>query len=252
MYGQFVYDSSVILAQIFTNSRYKNRIRKIQNNCQKLQIPYKITPFVYTECGKKIRYIGNYVAETVRNLNRRVLYEKDPTNQNANLQLTELDEPIFMGYFSRAAASLSARGSETEKEALEYIETWIIDTLENQLTGVSSISARDFFRKCTIEATNMYSNRSSSLGSQNAHLVNVAATPIDIANLTTRLTTIGNQDDVKVLAEAIKYRKNQNKVVFVSLDYREIVRNGAFIERITGLRIADPVYALVSLRTLPT
>jgi hypothetical protein len=253
VYGEFLFDSSVVLAQVFGNSRFQSRVSKLETDCKRLSIPYFVTPFVSGECMKKANYFGKYVVETVRYLNKQIVEHKDPSKHDQNVQLTENDLPLFMTYFARATGALAGKGApETQKEALEYIETWIITIFEDELTNspARSITARDLFVKCIREANNMHSNWVSRLSSKIAKPVPVTLSSRDFLRLQTSLSCVENHDDIRVIGEAIEHCKTNPKVVLVTLDYRDIIKNSEIIEKSTGLRVADPLYALNALRTL--
>lgn len=251
MYGDFIYDSSVVLAQVFSNSRFQSRVKKIQKDTQRLNIPCHVTPAVVKECNRKVNHIGKYIVTTVRNLSRNISYQKDPSAATQSFQLTESDLQLFMGYFANAASALArTQGSQTEKEALEYIETWIVETFEDKVSKTKSVDSTTFFAKCVIQATNMHSNWIANLSKHTSNLVNSSVSQATFQTLRGRLAPIPNEDDIRVLVEAAEYLKTEKKLVFVALDYKEIIRFSGLIGSVLGLAVADPLYALTTLRRL--
>jgi hypothetical protein len=252
LYGHYLYDSSIVLAQIFLESRFKNRIKKIQDDVSRLHVEYFITPSIVSECKKKVDYIGTFVAETVRRLNKALIFHKDPLRQFADVQLDETDLSFFMKYFAKAQASLAIKNApRTEKESLEYIETWIVRQLEDELSRAQSISARQFFVRCVTEATTLHSNWTAELSKFVAKTALVKPDTSVVNHVLKCLAPIQNYSDKTNIAEAIEYLRNQKKTVFVALDYRDLVNNADLIEKTLGLKVADPLYALSILRGIP-
>lgn len=254
VYGEFVYDSSVVLAQVFANSRFRSRVKKIQGDVSRLHIPCHVTPYVVRECNKKVGYIGGYVVQTVRDLNRNISSNKNLSGANPNFSLSEGDLQLFMQYFANAAASLakSSGQQQTEKEALEYIETWIVKTFEDELGISRNLDPKLFFAKCVTEASHVYSNWTSELSKHGAGMVSSTLSQNAFQKIRNSLLAIPNEDDIRVLAEAAEYRNLQNRLVFVALDYKEIIKFASLIQKTLGMSVADPLYALTTLKNLPT
>ncbi len=252
VYGCYLYDSSVVLAQIFSESRFKNRIRKIQDDVALLHVEYFLTPSIVSECKKRVNYVGSFVVETVRQLTKYTVYYKDPVSQNPDVLLDEKDLPVFMQFFARAQAGLARKvAPASEKESLEYIETWIVKRFESDLASTTNTPARQFFVKCITEATTLHSNWTADLSKFTARIVMIKLDPEILKQVLTRLSTIQNYPDKTNIAEAEQYRRSQRKMVFVALDYRDLVNHADLIEKSLGMKVADPLYALGILRSIP-
>lgn len=251
VYGSYLYDSSVVLAHIFSESRFKNRIKKIQGDVKLLHIDYFVTPSIIVECKKRINLVGKFVLETVKQLNKSIIYYKDPKTQDPEVLLNEKDLPIFMEFFARSQADLSRRQAPiSEKESLEYIETWIVTQLERDLSATGGISARQFFVKCVTEATTLSTNWMADLSRFTSRIVTQTLDASILERVRTSLASIQNYADKTNIAEAEQYRRSQKNMVFVALDYRDLVNNAQMIEKAIGMKVADPLYALTILRSI--
>ncbi|MDG6997302.1 MAG: hypothetical protein JRN52_15405 [Nitrososphaerota archaeon] len=249
-YGEFLYDSSIILAQVFNESRYRSRVVKIERDTSLLHIDNFVTPAVVKECKGKVKLIGEFLSSVVRELNKSIPYEKARINPSANLKLDSRDFPLFMKYFANQKTNLPPGQLKiAQKEQVEYLETWIISNLEDELRKNSPVETDKFFTICAKEATNLYSTLNLELNKRITNFVKSTVTESQVIAIRQKLPFMDDPDDINILAEALEYSKGR-KTVLVALDYGHILSKAAEIKEAIGVRVADPLYALNALRNL--
>jgi len=248
-YGEFIYDSSVIIAQVFEESRFKSRIQHLEKNVDRLSVVHLATPTTIRETREKVKYIGEYFTETVRDLHRSIMYKKDPSNTNPDATMGQDDIPFLKTYFANTVRGLkSSQPDQREKlkEKLDYTETWIKTNFRDYLglTSKRTVPVRDFMATCASWATDLHSSLNIELQRRISKSTGLSADEAGENYIKSHLPFLKNEGDVSILSELVKYQKIQKKFVFVVLDYRDLVSHALEIYDSIGIRIADPLYAL--------
>jgi hypothetical protein len=249
--GEFIHDSSVIIAQVFQESRYESRIRHLEREVDLQHIDHLATPSIIRETRAKVKLVGEYATQTVRELHKTMMYIKDPSNTNPNATIGEDDIPFLKTYFSNLAKTLGGNRSEQiQKERQDYFETWIITNLHESFVSGSkrTVPISDFMAKCANWATDLHSSLNSELQKRLSKPTEVASDDQTLEYVKSRLPCVKNESDKLILSEIVKYQKKQNKLVFVALDYRDLISHASEIAEAIGVRVADPLYALDLLK----
>lgn len=248
--GEFILDSSVVLSDIFENPRYQSRITKMQGDVKRFNIDCSITPTISKECEGRLRNLYNFMNQTTAQLYQYILTRKGANIQSSiGININENDYPIIRDFFLTLVSSLHSKHA-TEKEKLEHIETWIVKYLEEQLQSAQIISVDSFFAACIKEISRLISNMRVRLTSYTARCIQSQVDDALVPSLRASIPQIQNEKDLRIIAEVSEYRHSGAKCIFVALDYRDIIINADIIERQTGIRSSDPLYALYTLRNL--
>lgn len=250
-FGEFIFDSSVVLALVFEESRFKSRVAKITRDVKYFKVDYLITQSTMKECRQEVNNLGRYLAETIRDLSHSISNKKSQFEPNTLRYLDRTDNRLFQEYFSTASTNLKfIESMQAPKESTEYLETWIISTLEDELREKKTVNLEEFFTRAGVQATKLYSDLKLKLNEKAPSFKQVDVGESESNHIRNILSFCKDPGDIPVLAEAIEYRKTHGKIVFVSLDYAHIVSSAKQIESATGLVVRDPLYALNSLMDL--
>lgn len=249
--GEFIYDSSVIIAQVFEESRYESRLKYLEKDVELLHIEHLATPSIIRETRLKVKFVGEYLASTVRELNRTVRRRKDPSNTNPTVIIGDDDIPFLKTYFANLSKNMGGnRSDQIQKEYQDYFETWIISTHhESFISGARRTAPlSDFMTKCAGHATDLHSALNQELQRRISKNTETTCEDETIQFVKSKLPFLTNESDLRILAEVMKYQKKQSKLVFVTLDYRDLASHAEEIQDAIGVRVADPLYALDVLK----
>jgi hypothetical protein len=167
---------------------------------------------------------------------------------SSSLTLVDKDLATVYDFFQSKVRGLSPQ-QLTHKEQLEYFETYLVTNLEKQLGKTIPVSLDGFFQGLVAEVMRMLGNMSSRLNAWTARLLAVQASQDTIQRINSSLQTVGNPDDLEILAELLEYELiNSTTCIFVVLDYREILRNAASIKAVTSIICCDPLYLLHNIK----
>lgn len=249
--GELIYDSSVIIAQVFQESRFESRLRYLEKEVSLQGVDHLATPSIIRETRDRVKFLGEYLTQTVRDLHRNMMWKKDPSGTNPDATIGEDDIPFLKTYFSNLKKTIGGdRADQIKKEKQDYFETWIITNLHDSFVPGTKRTVRisDFMAKCAIWATDLHSSLNSELQQKLCKSTDLPWDQNTLDYVTSKLPTVEKESDRKILAEIVKYQKKQKKLVLVSLDYGDFVNNAAEIADAIGVRIADPLYAMDLLR----
>ena len=249
--GELIYDSSVIIAQVFEESRFQSRILHLEREVALQGIDHLATPSIIRETRSKVKFVGEYLTQTIRELHRTMMWRKDPSNTNPNATIGEDDIPFLKTYFSNLAKSMGGnRSDQIQKERQDYFETWLITNLHDSFVSGSrrTVPINDFMAKCVSWATDLHSSLNGELQRRISKSTDVPCDSHTLEYVKSRLPFVENDSDIAILSEVVKYQKKQKKLVFVALDYRDLISHASEIAEAIGVRIADPLYALDLLK----
>jgi hypothetical protein len=241
-------DSSVVLSETFENKRYQSRIKKLFNEIDRYHLDCFVTQTIADECKNRIKKLRTFLDDTLSELYFKIKIAK---GQNPiDMQQADLDKSdyqLIMKFFSDKTSQLGVR-NETEKERLEYLETYIIKEMDSAVLPNKTYPADSLLGKIASELGVFWGNVEQRLYIRTSQLISSDPDRSYILDLQKRIPTISNTNDLRVLGEISKRRQQTQKLtVWVTLDYRELISNSSAIMKETGVICCDPLYVRLYL-----
>ncbi len=249
-------DSSVLLHSVFEEVEFSAKIALFEKSAAKYKLPLEVLPKVHREVTNKMMTGGDQFVYILRDIISEIESSgTKPADVKADASaLTFIEKAV-----DRVIASLKVkflqdnRRYEMAKEKVRVVETTTVSRLYEDVDSTSPPSLGQLFRKVEDELGESYARYCDKLTNLNRKLqpfyVPKDSFPVVNPKVRANLSSfMKNKDDIDLLCEATGRMFQLNRrCVLVSLDYTDLVRNKAQIEKETLLRVCDPIYYLAHL-----
>ena len=244
-------DSSILVSDFF--GKFKSRIEKLWNIRKIHSIPCYISSSVEKECNEKMDDILNFIGDNILLLKMHIAGEKSKTQHEIilgeqDLVLIELLIKDRFNELSQKAHSEGRQIPEIEQEFLRTLEEELVDFLEGKFKESASLHMEEidnFLAKCLNDflfIREAFKEQRRSL----SQMIEVEPDSRTVENI--KRLGIPTKDSFHI-ASAMKYAlSNKLSAVFVSVDYRTILRFQEDLYQNFGVQACDPVYAYYHLK----
>jgi len=228
-----------------------SRIEKVKKDVNTYTIPCYICDSVRLECDKKIENTLNFLGTIVRESVKFALEE------SRRIRRISVDSPITSEdiiALEKLFSSLYGAARATQLPLLSpirIIEEWVVAFLGEKLGQGSSTSISQFL----VELIKKLLALTSSIQDPYDELVTFETsfarkiTVIVDQPIVDSLHGMGiHEPDATHIASAVAHQTNNNeKTVFVTLDYDSIIAKQNEIKRVVNIVCSDPLYAIYHL-----
>ncbi len=239
---QVLLETSVIIHRVFDETRSRARIERMFTDLNGNAIRWKVPSTVEKESREKIGQLHGFLQFNIKGLYDTVKSEHAKNGKS----VTEFDSgdiDLIRQFFLDAMQ----RGSQPQKERLEYLETFIITGIQDAQKRGNNV--KKSFAWLAAEIRTMKGNLLLRLDTLLLEVVGKGSSQGDVDNLKPSLGMM-KEPDLFILAEVILYNKSTGlKCLLASVDYTDFVRNSQIIEATTGVVCCDPLYLITRYNT---
>lgn len=242
-------DTSIILSEILKENTL--RIEKFKKDVNTYGIPCFICDSVKLECDKKIENTLNFLGTVVRESVKFALEEC------RRIRRISIDSPITSEdiiALEKLFSSLYGATRATElplMSPIRIIEEWTVAFLGEKLEQKASTSIPQFLVeliKKLLALTSLIQDPYDELVTFETSFARKISVTVD-QPIVDSLHRIGiHEPDATHIASAVAHQTNNNeKTVFVTLDYGSIIAKQDEIKRVVNIVCCDPLYAIYHL-----
>lgn len=228
------------------------RIEKMKKNAERYQIPCYFSDSVKIELKQKIEGTINYVGNIIRNFLRESL-ERGKTNRGLPISSPITSEDIIELEKAFVLLHGSIRAMSYLTQPIEIIEEWVINFLEEKMETGSKIDIDHFIIELAmniLDITSKIQNPYDEIAILERSYMKSIQIVADIS-IENNLRSIGIHDpDTTHIACALNNQLiNNQKTIFVTLDYNSIISKQDEIKKTVNISCCDPLYAIHHLIT---
>ena len=238
----------MLLARVF--EEFKNRVQKFQRDVKEHSIRCLVPSSVAEEGENKLNEVINFVGRVLRELiiafKARSLSAQVPIER---LELKRGDALFFEQFFMNKFRQITKAGRRDGLiRRLREVEVAIIQLFEEKMLGRESILLGELMKEITAEVIRVSHDLKSRYRQILSDYEHVEITPDPILLEKARRLGLDSPGDADHIASAATYARREGiRVVFVSLDYKDIISRSHEIKKELNVDCSDPLYAIYHL-----
>ena len=235
----------MLLARLF--EEFKNRIQKFQKDVKEYSIRCLVSSSVAEEGENKLDEIINFVGGVLRELiiafKAKSVTAQVPIDR---LELKRNDALFFEQFFMDRFRQITEAGRRDGLiRRLREVEVTIIQLFEEKMLGRESMLLGELMREITTEVIRVSHDLKSRYRQMLSDYEYIEITPDPILLEKAKKLGLASPGDADHIASAATYARQEGiRVVFVSLDYKDIVGRSRKIRRELNVHCSDPLYAV--------
>jgi len=248
--GCFYLDSCVVLSEILGQNA--SRMRKFKEDVEKYSITCYVSKSVIKECKDKLAkttdFLGNVLKDVIKvSLEGIISPRKLDTAIVSNNDFHIIKETFL-------TVNQTARNFDLVTDPFQVIEEWIVEKMEKEMEKPKNkrVTLDKFVKRITAvileETTRLVSNFERLVELEADYIVKSNQTE-DPQVLQILVNNGIEQSDATHISVVASHQKNVGgKAIFLTFDYKTILRRWKQIKRLTQVVCCDPIYGLSHLR----
>lgn len=246
--GCFYLDSCVLLSEILRQN--ESRMAKLRADVKNHDIACYVAEGVTKECKDKIKettdFLGDIFKKTI------VAYLEGPLSKRNLSQSKPSNADLHIMRDAFLAINSNARQFDLISDPFQAIEEWIVVELEKELAKPTGKSLEDLLVSLTAttlkEITNLESDFERIVEFEAEYVKKSNQVPDKAMSDLLFSKGIHNPDCIHISVAFGHCNRTREKAVFLTFDYRTIIRRWFIIKRLSGVMCCDPIYGLSYLR----
>ncbi|MBM1154608.1 hypothetical protein DRN94_001870 [archaeon] len=234
-----------MLARLF--EEFKSRIQKFQRNVKEHSLQCLVSSSVAEEGESRLNEVINFVGGVLREL--VIAFKARSVTAQVSIDRLELrrsDALFFEQFFMDKFRQITRTGRRDGLiRRLREVEVAIIQLFEERMLGRESILLGELMREITTEVIRVSHDLKSRYRQilSDYEYIEIAPDPALLEKA--KKLGLASPGDADHIASAATYAHQEGvRVVFVSLDYKDIVSRSHEIRRELNVHCSDPLYAI--------